>query len=90
MIQAVGYLGSLGAAVMWMPQVRRVIRFRSNPDALRGVSLGTYLVAIGFNILLATYGVLNRAEPVVVAGVVNLGCAVVIVTVLARARRRAT
>jgi len=89
-IQAVGYVGSLGAAVMWMPQVGRVVRFRHSAAALRGVSLGTYLVAIAFNALLLTYGLLNRAAPVTVAGTINLGCAVVIVAVLLRVRRRST
>lgn len=89
-IQVVGYLGSVGAAVMWMPQVGRVIRFRHSATALRAVSLGTYLFAIGFNALLLTYGLLNRAEPVAAAGMINLCCAAVIVVVLLRARRKTT
>jgi uncharacterized protein with PQ loop repeat len=88
-IEAVGYIGSVGAAVMWMPQVRRVVRLRHRAAALRGMSVAGYLVAIVFNALLLAYGFLNQAVPVAVAGVVNLGCAAVIVVLLMRARRQA-
>jgi uncharacterized protein with PQ loop repeat len=86
-IQLIGYLGSLGAAVMWMPQVARAVRHRHDFEVLAGISLASYLIAVVFNALLVTYGALNHADPVALAGCVNLLCATVIVVVVARSRR---
>lgn len=87
MIQVVGYLGSAGAAVMWIPQAHRAIRLRRQAAALAGISLAAYLWATVFNALLLTYGLMSHAGPVVLAGSVNLACAAVIVTTLVAARR---
>ncbi len=75
---------------MWVPQALRAVHHRRSPATLAGISLAAYLVAIGFNALLLSYGLLSHAGPVVVAGAVNLGCAAIIVTVLLMARRTAT
>jgi uncharacterized protein with PQ loop repeat len=88
-IEVVGYFGSAGAAVMWLPQVVRVIRHRNDLDALAGISAVAYLTAVLFNALLLSYGWLSHAAPVVLAGSVNLGCASVIVLLLGRARSAA-
>ncbi|GAA4821359.1 hypothetical protein ACFQ0K_19510 [Nocardioides caeni] len=88
MIEAVGYVGSAGAASMWIPQAWRAVRHRADPDLLAPISLATYLVAMAFNALLITYGATKSAAPVVVAGVANLVCATVIVAVLLRSRAR--
>lgn len=88
MIEAVGYVGSAGAATMWIPQAVRAVRHRADPDALAALSLTTYLVALGFNVLLLVYGAVEHARPVVVAGAVNLVCAAVIVVALASGRSR--
>jgi uncharacterized protein with PQ loop repeat len=86
MIQVVGYLGSAGAAVMWIPQAVRAVRLRRHGSALAGISPATYATAMAFNALLLTYGLLADAGPVVLAGAVNLACATVIMTVVLRAR----
>ncbi len=88
MIEAVGYVGSAGAATMWVPQAVRAVRHRADPEALAALSLSTYLVALAFNVLLLTYGAVEHARPVIVAGAVNLVCAAVIVTAVASGRRR--
>jgi uncharacterized protein with PQ loop repeat len=85
-LQAIGYVGSAGAALMWVPQAFRAIRNRRDADALAGISLVAYLGAVVFNALLLSYGVVSRATPVVVAGSANLLCAAVIVAVLVRSR----
>jgi hypothetical protein len=43
-------------------------------------------MAMVFNALLVSYGLLNHAGPVMLAGCINLVCASVIVSVLLRAR----
>lgn len=87
MIEAVGYVGTAGAATMWVPQAVRAVRHRADPEALGALSRGTYLVAIVFNVLLITYGSSMHARPVVLAGVVNLVCAAVIVGAVTLGRR---
>jgi len=85
-IQVVGYLGSAGAAVMWVPQAVRAYVHRHDSPTLAGISSASYLAAVVFNALLLAYGLLNRSGPVVLAGCVNFVCATVIVTVLLSAR----
>ena len=82
----VGYFGSAGAALMWVPQTIRVLRHRCHAATLAGISPGAYISAIVFNALLLTYGLVSHAGPVIVAGAVNLACATAIVTVLMAAR----
>lgn len=88
-IEAVGYVGSAGAAMMWMPQAARALRNRRHAAGLDGISAAAYVWAIAFNALLLSYGLLGRAAPVVVAGAINLGCATVIAVVVLLARRAA-
>ncbi|TWG98516.1 hypothetical protein L615_000300000080 [Nocardioides sp. J9] len=91
MVEAIGYVGSAGAATMWIPQAVRAVRHRADPQALAALSRTTYLVAVVFNVLLASYGLAMEARPVVLAGAVNLCCASVILGALAAgARRRRT
>jgi uncharacterized protein with PQ loop repeat len=89
MIQVVGYLASIGAGLMWLPQAWRAVRLRHDAHALAGISAVAYLTAVAFNALLLTYGVLNGAPPVVVAGCVNVVCAGVIVAIVLPRRRSA-
>ncbi|HWJ81168.1 MAG TPA: hypothetical protein VNS55_02925 [Nocardioides sp.] len=89
MIEAVGYVGSAGAALMWMPQAARALRHRRQAARLAGISASAYLWAIAFNALLLGYGLLGHAAPVVLAGSVNLACASLIVAVVLVARRSA-
>ena len=87
MIDAVGYLASVGAACMWLPQTVRAFRLRHAETALEGLSLSAYAVAVVFNALLLTYGTVEHARPVQVAGALNLLCAAVIVGLLVRRGR---
>ena len=89
MIEAIGYVGSVGAALMWLPQASRALAARHDRSAIAGISPSSYLVAIVFNVLLATYGALEHAIPVVVAGSVNFCCAIAIMTAIASSRRSA-
>ncbi|MFT4262927.1 MAG: hypothetical protein QM572_06080 [Nocardioides sp.] len=89
MIEAVGYVGSAGAATMWIPQALRAWRARHEAAALAGISLTAYAIAVVFNVLLVTYGATTEAPPVVLAGAVNLVCATAIVAVVLGARQRA-
>jgi uncharacterized protein with PQ loop repeat len=86
MVHAVGYFGSAGAAVMWIPQAVRAVRLRRQTAALAGISLAAYVMAMVFNALLLSYGLLASAGPVVLAGCVNLACATVITSVLLLSR----
>jgi len=88
LVESIGYVGSAGAASMWVPQVVRAIRHRHDHGVLRGLSLEGYALAIVFNALLVAYSVLTSAHPAVVAGIVNLVCAFVIVSFVLPARRR--
>ncbi|UDY24163.1 SemiSWEET family sugar transporter [Nocardioides sp. Kera G14] len=87
MLEAVGYVGSAGAATMWLPQVVRTWRHRHDPHTLGGISFSAYAVAVLFNALLLTYGLTTDAPPVVIAAVVNLLSALAIVAI-GRANQR--
>ncbi|HWI42151.1 MAG TPA: hypothetical protein VNS81_00925 [Nocardioides sp.] len=86
MIEVIGYVGSAGAAAMWVPQAARAVRHRHDPSAIAGISVASYVLAVGFNALLLAYGLTTHATPVAVAGVVNLVCSAVIVLVATAAR----
>lgn len=84
MFEAVGYIGSAGAATMWIPQAVRTWRHRRDTVALRGVSFPAYGVALLFNALLLAYGITTDAPPVIIAASVNFACAAFIVGVGSR------
>ncbi|WP_300677958.1 hypothetical protein [Nocardioides sp.] len=88
MLEAIGYVGSAGAATMWIPQAARAWQHRRDQHALGGISASAYAVAIVFNALLLTYGITTDAPPVIVAAVVNLLCACTIVTIIRVASRQ--
>jgi uncharacterized protein with PQ loop repeat len=85
-IDAIGYLASLGALLMWLPQGWRVIRHREDERALAGISITAYATGMLFNALLLIYGIGTNGIPVVVAASVNLVMSSLIVTVVTRAR----
>ena len=89
MIEVVGYVGSAGAALMWLPQASRALAGRRDPAAVAGISPASYLLAMLFNALLTAYGALEHATPVVVAGCVNFCCAIAILTAISLSRRSA-
>jgi hypothetical protein len=68
----VGYLASLGAMSMWVPQAWRVHRHRRDASVLAGVSAPAYAIAVLFNGLLLAYGVGSDSAPVALSGGVNL------------------
>lgn len=86
MIDAIGYLASLGALLMWLPQGWRVLRHRGDEATLAGISALAYGAGFLFNALLLVYGIGTRGVPVIVAACVNLMMSSVIVIVVARSR----
>jgi uncharacterized protein with PQ loop repeat len=88
-IDAIGYLASLGALLMWLPQGWRVVRHRHAQETLAGISVVAYGTGFLFNALLLVYGIGTHGVPVVVAACVNLVMSSLIVIVVRRARARA-
>jgi uncharacterized protein with PQ loop repeat len=88
MIDAIGYLASLGALLMWLPQGWRVIHHRHEEKELAAVSVAAYYTGMLFNALLLIYGIGTSAIPVIVAACVNLFMSSLIVIVVAKARLR--
>ncbi|MGB8196986.1 MAG: hypothetical protein WCF25_08270 [Acidimicrobiales bacterium] len=88
MIDAIGYLASLGALLMWLPQGWRVIHHRGDEKALAGISVMAYSTGMLFNALLLVYGIGTSGLPIIVAACVNLTMSSVIVTVVTKARAR--
>jgi hypothetical protein len=86
MINVVGYLASLGAVSMWLPQAWRVHRHRHDAAVLAGVSVLAYATAMVFNGLLLAYGVGSDSVPVALSGGVNLVMSAFIVAVVSRRR----
>jgi uncharacterized protein with PQ loop repeat len=85
-IDAIGYLASLGALLMWLPQAWRVVRHRHSQEKLAGISVVAYGTGFLFNALLLVYGVGTKGVPIVVAASVNLLMSSIIVGVVRRAR----
>ncbi len=88
MIDAIGYLASLGALLMWLPQGWRVIRHRDDVKTLEGISVRGYSTGMLFNALLFVYGIGTDAIPVILAASVNLVMSSLIVTVVTRSRMK--
>jgi uncharacterized protein with PQ loop repeat len=87
-IDAIGYLASLGALLMWLPQGWRVVSRRNGQGTLEGVSVSAYATGMLFNTLLLIYGIGTGAVPVVIAACVNLAMSSLIVVVVTRSRAR--
>jgi uncharacterized protein with PQ loop repeat len=87
-IDAIGYLASLGALLMWLPQGWRVIRHRHEDHVLAGVSVVGYGTGFLFNALLLVYGIGTHGVPVIAAACVNLVMSSLIVAVVSRPRTR--
>lgn len=88
MIDVIGYLASLGALLMWLPQGWRAVRHRHAPETLAGISVLAYGTGFLFNALLLVYGLGTHGVPVVAAASVNIVMSSLIVTVVLRARAR--
>ena len=88
MIDAIGYLASLGALLMWLPQGWRVIHHQHDHGMLEGVSVVGYGTGFLFNALLLVYGIGTHGIPVIAAACVNLVMSSVIVVVVSRSRAR--
>jgi uncharacterized protein with PQ loop repeat len=87
-IDAIGYLASLGALLMWLPQGWRVVKRRQDEGTLEGISVSAYATGMLFNTLLLIYGIGTDAVPVAVAACVNLAMSSLIVVVVTRSRVR--
>jgi hypothetical protein len=83
--ELVGYLAAAGSIAMWLPQVSRALRNRSNPTYLKAISSSAYAVGFVFNGLLIAYGTLSASIPAIAAGIVNIACSATIITIKARA-----
>jgi uncharacterized protein with PQ loop repeat len=88
-IDAIGYLASLGALLMWLPQGWRILHQRE-VEKLEGVSVAAYGTGMLFNSLLLIYGIGTSGVPVIAAACVNLAMSSLIVAVVTRSRRRRT
>jgi uncharacterized protein with PQ loop repeat len=88
-IDAIGYLASLGALLMWLPQGWRVVHHRHEDEVLAGVSVMAYSAGLLFNALLLVYGIGTSGIPVITAACVNLTMSSLIVIVVSRSRARA-
>ena len=88
MVDLIGYLASLGAVSMWVPQALRVHRRRHDPSALAGLSVLAFGTAVVFNGLLLAYGVGSDSVPVAVSGAANLVMSAYIVGTVAVGSRR--
>jgi uncharacterized protein with PQ loop repeat len=87
-IDAIGYLASVGALLMWIPQGWRVITHQHEHAMLEGVSVVAYGTGFLFNALLLVYGIGTNGIPVVAAASVNLVMSSLIVIVVSRSRAR--
>jgi uncharacterized protein with PQ loop repeat len=87
-IDAIGYLASVGALLMWLPQGWRVITHQHEHAMLEGVSVVAYSTGFLFNALLLVYGIGTSGIPIVAAACVNLVMSSLIVIVVSRSRAK--
>lgn len=84
---AVGFIMSIVAFVVWLPQATLVLKNRKAPAMLAGVSIWTQILAL-FNALgWGLYAVLTGALWSGAPGIVNGPLAIMTIILLVRARR---
>lgn len=84
----VGFTASVIAFVLWLPQAHRVWNLRHQPEALRGISLGTQSLVITNSLLWFGYGALEQAFWIAAPGFINLPLAAGTMVMVLRARRK--
>ena len=87
---AVGSTAALIGSVQFIPQVIHTIRQRHDAHALAGVSILTFLMLATSTGLWLAYGILKRDPIIAAPNVLTLAGAVIVLTVVGRARRRDT
>jgi len=85
-IEAIGFLASIGAVSMWLPQALRAYRQRHDAATLAGLSVTAFSVAVLFNALLLVYGIGTDSAPVALSGGANFVMSALIVAIVARGR----
>ena len=84
---AVGAVAALIGSVQFIPQVLHTIRQRHDAPALAGISIPTFLMLATSTGLWLAYGILKRDPNIAAPNVVALAGAVIVLTVVGRARR---
>lgn len=88
--EVIGAAGSILSFGMWLPQARRAWLTRHDPNAMRVLSVGTYLLVIGNATLWAWYAILTRAWWSGVPSLFSAPLAVFMLYLIWRARRHRT
>lgn len=88
LVEAIGFLASLTAFVLWLPQAGRTWRQRGDVMALSGVSVWTQVGLLTNALLWAIYALGTGAFWVGAPGLINGPLAVTVIILVLRARRR--
>lgn len=86
-VDVVGFLASVTAFVLFLPQAMLTWRRRHDAEALRGVALGTQLVLLVNAGLWGLYGVWTGAFWVAAPGLLNAPLAMMTIYLVLRSRR---
>lgn len=86
--EVVGFLASLIAFALFLPQARRTWQVRDDPHALAGISTGTQWLLLTNAALWGVYAVLTEAFWVGAPGLVNGPLAIATLALIARAKHR--
>ena len=86
MIELIGFLASIGAVSMWLPQALRAYRHRHDAATLAGLSIVAFSTAVVFNGLLLVYGIGTDSAPIALSGGANFVMSALIVGIVARGR----
>lgn len=87
--EATGFLASLIAFILFLPQARRTWQVRSDAHALAGVSTGTQWLLLANAVLWGGYAVLAEAFWVGAPGLVNAPLAIATLLLISRGRTQA-
>lgn len=87
-VATIGAIGTAVSTVMFIPQMLRVWRHRSSPDALLGVSLTAQAFVLANACVWFIYGGVTKQFWPAAPGLVSLQVALVTVVMVLRARRQ--
>ncbi|GAB2022844.1 hypothetical protein RyT2_19180 [Pseudolactococcus yaeyamensis] len=60
MVNSIGMIANLLSVVLWLPQARTTWQNRNNPQAIKGISLGTQFLTAANTICWCMYGVITH------------------------------